>query len=106
MSKTIELIKSEIYEAESNLLKFNQLSIENPKREGYSFWVTYFTNRLNILEQIKCELEAWEVVKDNVDVYGHEYNGELVEYVQITEEQLPDEKHINIIKKAKALEVK
>jgi hypothetical protein len=60
---------------------------------------------LKRLQQIKCELEAWEVVKENVNVYGHEYNGELVEYVQITEEQLPDEKHINIIKKAKELEV-
>lgn len=37
MSKTIELIKSEIYEAKSNLLKFNQLLIENPKREGILF---------------------------------------------------------------------
>lgn len=65
MNDSLELIKSEIYEAESNLLKFTNLLKEEPKKEGYSFWITYFTNRLNILEQIKAELEAWEIVKQN-----------------------------------------
>lgn len=65
---SLELIKSEIYEAERNLLKFTNLLKEKPKREGYSFWITYFTNRLNILQQIKLKLEAWEVVKDKINI--------------------------------------
>lgn len=62
--------------------------------------------KINHFEQIKSELEAWEIVKDNVNVYSHQgCNNVEIEYVQITEEQLPDYKHVDIIKKAKALEV-
>lgn len=73
MNDSLELIKSEIYDAKSNLQKFNKLSQAEP--EKYSFWVTYFTNRLNILEHIKSKLEAWEVVKEHCDYQdGDVYN--------------------------------
>ena len=111
MSKTIELIKSEIYEAKSNLLKFNQLLIENPKREGYSFYVTYFTNRLNILEQIKTELEAWEICKNklNLKVQTEESVTEgfcmkgywlLVEQYPYTQTTIIEQEEYEILKKA------
>ena len=68
MNKSVELIKSEIYEVKSNLQKFTDLSKKEPENEAHSFYVTYFTNRLTILQQIKSELEAWEVVKPYVDI--------------------------------------
>lgn len=106
MTKTIEFIDREISSTEIDLWYSKRLLIENPpkeelKKELLECKINVLERNMKILQQIKLELEAWEVVKENVDVYGHEYNGELVEYVQITEEQLPDEKHINIIKKAK-----
>ena len=63
MNKSLELIKSEIYEAKSNLQKFTDLLKKESENEVYSFYVRYFTNRLTILQQIKSELEYWEAVK-------------------------------------------
>lgn len=60
---SLELIKSEIYDAKTNLEKFTKLQKNEPKNTNYSFYKTYFTNRLTILQQIKAELEAWEVIK-------------------------------------------
>ena len=68
MNKGVELIKSEIYEVKSNLQKFTDLSKKEPENEAHSFYVTYFTNRLTILQQIKSELEAWEIVKRILDL--------------------------------------
>ena len=95
---SLEFINLEIAITKTKLKEHNkfsqtQLAIKDEKR-------------LRQLIQIKTELEAWEVVKDNVNVYSHQgCNNVEIEYVQITEEQLPDYKHVDIIKKAKALEV-
>lgn len=62
MNDNLELIKSEIYDAKSNLQKFNQLLQIEPENTTYSFYVTYFHNRLNILEQIKIKLESLDVI--------------------------------------------
>lgn len=70
MNDNLELIKSEIYNAKSNLQKFNKLSQTEP--EKYSFYITYFTNRLNILEQIKIELEAWYICKQHSHINKYE----------------------------------
>lgn len=72
MNKSVELIKSEIYEVKSNLQKFTDLSKKEPENEAHSFYVTYFTNRLTILQQIKSELEAWEVCKKYYHINKYE----------------------------------
>lgn len=79
MNKSVELIKSEIYEVKSNLQKFTDLSKKEPENEAHSFYLTYFTNRLTILQQIKAELEAWEVVKDKffIDIIERENDCKL-----------------------------
>lgn len=117
MSKTIEFVEKSIKKQTKKLEELkrqkehyeilhnsNSIISYTPHIVSIDLEISNIEFNLEHIKQIKTDLEAWEVVKDNVDVYGHEYNGELVEYVQITEEQLPDEKHINIIKKAKALE--
>ena len=103
MSETIELIKSEIYEAKSNLEKFKHLGKEHTENFTYKFYSTYFTNRLNILEQIKAKLEAWEVVEKHLDYFPDDYwNGITEEIITMTSKI--DKKDYPIIKKA--LEIK
>lgn len=64
---------------------------------------------ISSINQLINILEAWEEVKNYVNVFGHTniyYNGikEEIEYVQITEEQLTDSKQIDIIKNALVVE--
>lgn len=63
---SLELIKSEIYDAKTNLEKFTKLQKNEPKNTNYSFYKTYFTNRLTILQQIKAELEDLEILKSKL----------------------------------------
>lgn len=62
MTKTIEIVDREIKFLEEQIIKyeihlfaFPQLNVENRLEE--------MKEDLQTLEQIKCELEAWEVVK-------------------------------------------
>ena len=91
MNKSVELIKSEIYEVKSNLQKFTDLSKKEPENEAHSFYVTYFTNRLTILLQIKCELEAWYSIKQGIKLCESKmYEDSYYEYLQF-EDELFDE---------------
>lgn len=105
IDELIENIKDYISIGEAELKIYTDLG-DDEEISRVKYNLEYLKERLKSLNLIKTELEAWEVVKENVNVYGHTYGSELIEYVQITEEQLPDQKHIDIIKKAKALEVK
>ena len=77
MSKTIEFIEKEIENIKELLEteEFIEKEIENIKElletdgalvlrndDNYNFWY----NRLNMFQQIKAELEAWEVVKQYI----------------------------------------
>ena len=105
IEELINNIETNIYITESVLKTYDEDSDDEEEINTLKNNLEYLKERLKYSKQIKTELEAWEVVKENVNVYGHTYGSELIEYVQITEEQLPDQKHIDIIKKAKALEV-
>ena len=63
MSKTIEFVEKEI---EYTKRKLEQLEIDLnfPFRKDV---ITHLKEDLQTLEQIKCELEAWEVVKEYTD---------------------------------------
>lgn len=60
MSKTIEFVEKEIENIEKLLELNDALCLRND--DDYNFW----HNRLNMFQQIKTELEAWEVVKPNI----------------------------------------
>lgn len=60
MSKTIEFVEKEIENIKELLESDNALCLRN--EDDYKFWY----NRLNMFQQIKAELEAWEVVKPNI----------------------------------------
>lgn len=75
MSKTIEFIekeiefsKEQIVKYENHLLAFPQVNVENRLEE--------MKKDLQILEQIKIELEAWETTKENTmgDDFHYEIN--------------------------------
>ena len=62
MSKTIEFVEKEI-EYTKNKLGQLEIDLNFPFRKDV---ITHFKENLQTLEQIKCELEAWEVVKTKI----------------------------------------
>ena len=60
MNKTIEFVEKDINSIKE-LLEHNDASCLKTDHD-YKFWY----NRLNMFQQIKAELEAWEVVKPNI----------------------------------------
>ena len=59
MSKTIEFVEKDI-DSIKELLGLDALCLKTD--DDYNFWY----NTLKIFQQIKAELEAWEVVKSNI----------------------------------------
>lgn len=108
---SLELIKSEIYEANANLEKFTKLLKNEPEHTSYSFYVTYFSNRLTILQQIKLELEAWEEIKKYLVLNeGCIYEDSYYEYLTLQndciDETESEEQGVSLEIIKKALEVK
>ncbi len=64
MSKTIEFIEKEIKNTKELLGLDDALCLKTD--DDYKFWY----NRLKMFQQIKAELEAWEIVKEKqVDIF-------------------------------------
>lgn len=61
---------------------------------------TYVEYALYCNAVIEC-LQAWKLTKTYVNIYSHDgCNNEDIEYVQISEQKLPDSKDVEIIRKA------
>lgn len=75
MTKTIEFIEKEIKNIKELFELDDVLCLKTD--EDYKFWY----NRLQILKQIKCELEAWEICKKkSVDIEKLKLSTCLEEY--------------------------
>jgi hypothetical protein len=60
VEKEIEFLEKQIVKYEIHLFAFPQVNVENRLEE--------MKEDLQILEQIKCELEAWEIVKSSINL--------------------------------------
>jgi hypothetical protein len=116
MSKTIEFIEKEI---ESCRLKINKAKEEKLYRETIALIFPENKNinlttvneierplneyKIKYLQQIKCELEAWQAVKKHLEVFEEDYwNGIPVEEITMTSKIY--RKDYPIIKKALEVE--
>lgn len=64
----LEFINQEIEDAKHEI-KMNEIRIENMyNKTFYEERAEVLNNKLQTLQQIKTELEAWEVVKDKIDI--------------------------------------
>ena len=101
----LEFINQEIEEAKHEI-KMNEIRIENMyNKTFYEERAEVLNNKLQTLQQIKTELEAWEIVKKNIcfdtDSYDCDDRSCTFEYAQF---HTDNEGELNILHKA--LEVK
>ena len=103
----IEFIEQFIKGTELTLNTYIQLQKEELSHPDiYDKSIEITKKELQHLQQIKAKLEAWEAVKDYIDIFGYiGSRGDLVEYIKFSEDQIPDLEHIEKVKKAKELEV-
>ena len=66
MSKTIEHIEDRIQFYKTTKVKYEKECIKHPNEKVYEDAVKTCEELIQINEQIKCELEAWEVVKEDI----------------------------------------
>lgn len=95
VEKEIEFLKEQIVKYENHLLGFPQVNVENRLEE--------MKKELQTLEQIKCELEAWEELTTlfyiTIDNFGNLYISLGEETVNTLHERV-FEKYIDSFKKA------
>lgn len=65
---SLEFIDKLIVEYEKTINNFIRFSKGHPDKELFIKCATIYEEKLNHLHQIKTELEAWEVVKDNIKI--------------------------------------
>lgn len=104
MSKTIEFVEKEIENIKELLGLDDVLCLSTD--EDCKFWY----NRLQALEQIKCELEAWEVMKKRLirKKYGvfHSKDCFVHNYTRIYLKEIKEDENTEEYQKLKkALEV-
>ena len=105
---SLEYIDREISSTEIDLWYSKRLLIENPpneelKKEMLEVKINVLERNMKCLQQIKAELEAWEVVKKHLEYFPSDYyNGIPEDVITMTSEI--DKIDYPIIKKA--LEVK
>lgn len=76
MSKTIEFVGENIKDIKISIEGYKRLKTFYLSQENYEDCVImsleqnikYLENKLSVWEQIKTELEAWEVVKDKISI--------------------------------------
>ena len=66
MTKTIEHIEDRIQFYKTTKVKYEKECIKHPNEKVYEDAVKTCEELIQINEQIKCKLEAWEVVKHTI----------------------------------------